>query len=75
MRRTPRRLPGLTDPCAFVCIASGEVVLVLDLAARHAARRARRLREVLSVLDVAYFVDRWCTVDLDAVDATYRGEE
>jgi hypothetical protein len=49
-------------------------VLFWDLVAPDAARRARRLREDLSVLDVQDFVDRWCAVDLDAVDAI-RGSD
>jgi len=55
--------PTRIDHIEVVDIASGEVVLFWDLAAPEAARRARRLREDLSVLDVEDFVDRWCAVD------------
>ena len=54
-------------------MASGEVVLFWDLPAPVAARRARRLREDLNVLEVDEFIDRWCAIDLDSVDAI-RGE-
>jgi hypothetical protein len=73
--RKPAQLdPGRIDHIEVVDIASGEVVLFWDIVAPDAARRARRLREDLSVLDVQDFVDRWCAVDLDAVDAI-RGSD
>ncbi|HEX4344374.1 MAG TPA: hypothetical protein VHZ31_02315 [Solirubrobacteraceae bacterium] len=74
--RRPAQLdPTRIDHIEVVDIASGEVVLFWDLAAPDAARRARRLREDLSVLDVADFVDRWCAVDLDELDAIHRADD
>jgi len=62
-RRPAQLSPTRMDHIEIVDIASGEVVLFWDLPAPDAARRARRLREDLSVLDVEDFVDRWCAVD------------
>jgi len=62
-RRPAGMDPTRIDHIEVVDIASGEVVLFWDLAAPEAARRARRLREDLSVLDVEDFVDRWCAFD------------
>lgn len=70
--RRPARLdPTRIDHIEVVEIASGEVVLFWDLPAPDAARRARRLREDLSVLDVEEFVDRWCAIDLETLDAIH----
>ena len=66
--------PGRIDHSEVVELASGEVVLVWDLPATAAAKRARRLREDLAGLDVEEFVDRWCAIDLETLDATYRPE-
>lgn len=77
--RANRRPAGLDptriDHIEVVDIAAGEVVLFWDLVAPAAARRARRLREDLSVLEVDDFIDRWCAVDLDAVDAIHGADE
>ncbi|MEJ7798318.1 MAG: hypothetical protein WKF42_07435 [Solirubrobacteraceae bacterium] len=62
--RRPARLdPTRIDHIEVVDLAAGEVVLFWDLPAGEAARRARRLREDLCVLDVEDFVDRWCAID------------
>ena len=62
--RRPAQLdPTRIDHIEVVDITSGEVVLFWDLAAPEAARRARRVREDLNVLEVEDFVDRWCAVD------------
>jgi hypothetical protein len=74
--RRPAQLdPSRIDHLEVVDIASGEVVLFWDLAAPDAARRARRLREDLNILEVEDFIDRWCAVDLDVVDAIHDAEE
>jgi hypothetical protein len=74
--RRPAQLdPSRIDHIEVVDIASGEVVLFWDLAAPDAARRARRLREDLNILEVEDFVDRWCAVDLDVVDAIHDADE
>ena len=58
--RRPASLdPTRIDHLEVVDIASGEVVLFWDLPAADAAKYARRLREDLSTLDDAEFVDRW----------------
>lgn len=73
--RRPAQLdPTRIDHLEVVDIASGEVVLFWDLAAPDAARRARRLREDLNILEVEDFIDRWCAVDLDVVDAIHDAE-
>jgi hypothetical protein len=73
--RRPAALdPTRIDHLEVVEIASGEVVLFWDLPAPEAARRARRLREDLNLLEVDAFIDRWCAIDLAAVDATYSRE-
>lgn len=74
------RRPAALDPMRIdhlevVEIASGEVVLFWDLPAPDAARRARRLREDLNVLGVDEFIDRWCAIDLDVVDAMLGTDE
>jgi hypothetical protein len=74
-RKPARWDPARIDHIEVVEIASGEVVLFWDLPAPDAARRARRLREDLAGLEVDEFVDRWCAVDLEAVDATNRTDE
>ena len=63
------------DHIEVVDVASGEVVLFWDLPAPEAAKRARRVREDLALLEVDEFVDRWCAVDLDVVDAIHRRDE
>lgn len=69
----PARLdPTRIDHIEVVDVASGEVVLFWDLPAPEAARRARRVREDLNLLEVQEFVDRWCAVDLDVVDEIHR---
>ncbi len=74
--RRPAALdPTRIDHLEVVEIASGEVVLFWDLPAPDAARRARRLREDLNVLEVDEFIDRWCAIDLDAVDAIHGTDE
>ncbi len=74
--RMPARLePTRIDHIEVVDVASGEVVLFWDLPAPDAAKRARRLREDLNRLDEDEFVDRWCAVDLDVVDAIHRRGE
>jgi hypothetical protein len=74
--RRPARLdPGRIDHIEVVEVASGEVVLFWDLPAPDAARRARRLREDLNVLEVDEFIDRWCAIDLDVVDAIHSPDE
>ena len=71
--RMPARLdPTRIDHIEVVDVASGEVVLFWDLPAPEAARRARRVREDLNLLEVQEFVDRWCAVDLDVVDEIHR---
>jgi len=58
--RRPARLdPERIDHLEVVEVASGEVVLFWDLSAVEAARRARALREDLSMLDEEEFLDRW----------------
>jgi hypothetical protein len=70
--RRPGRLdPTRIDHVEVVEVASGEVVLFWDLPASDAARRARRLREDLNLLEVDEFVDRWCALDLTSVDAIH----
>jgi hypothetical protein len=60
--RRPASLdPTRIDHLEVVDIASGEVVLFWDLPAADAAKYARRLREDLSTLDDAEFVDRWAS--------------
>jgi len=60
--RRPARLdPARIDHLEVVEVASGEVVLFWDLPAAEAAKYARRLREDLSTLDDAEFVDRWAS--------------
>ena len=60
--RRPASLdPTRIDHLEVVDIASGEVVLFWDLPAGEAAKYARRLREDLSTLDHAEFVDRWAS--------------
>lgn len=60
--RRPASLdPSRIDHLEVVEIASGEVVLFWDLPAGEAARVARRLREDLSTLDDAEFVERWAS--------------
>lgn len=71
--RMPARLdPTRIDHIEVVDVASGEVVLFWDLPAPEAAKRARRVREDLNLLEVQEFVDRWCAVDLDVVDEIHR---
>jgi hypothetical protein len=73
--RKPARLdPTRVDHIEVVEVATGEVVLFWDLPAPDAVRRARRVREDLNVLEVDEFVDRWCAIDLDAVDAIHGPE-
>jgi hypothetical protein len=73
--RRPASLdPTRIDHLEVVEVASGEVVLFWDLPAPEAARRARRLREDLNVLEVDQFIDLWCAIDLDIVDAA-RGAD
>jgi hypothetical protein len=58
--RRPASLdPSRIDHLEVVEVASGEVVLFWDLPAPDAARRARRLREVLAGLDEGEFLARW----------------
>lgn len=60
--RRPAALdPGRIDHLEVVEIASGEVVLFWDLPAPDAAKVARRLREDLSSLDEADFIERWAS--------------
>jgi hypothetical protein len=60
--RRPAALdPARIDHLEVVEVASGEVVLFWDLPAPEAARQARRLREDLSQLDDAEFVERWAS--------------
>ena len=74
--RMPARMsPTRIDHIEVVDVASGEVVLFWDLPAPEAAKRARRVREDLNLLEVDEFVDRWCAVDLDVVDAIHRRDE
>lgn len=61
-----RRRPASFDPARIdhlevVEVASGEVVLFWDLPAPDAAKQARRLREDLSTLEDAEFVERWAS--------------
>jgi hypothetical protein len=61
--RMPARLdPTRIDHIEIVEVASGEVVLFWDLPAPEAAKRARRLREDLSLLDEPDFLARWVGV-------------
>ena len=70
--RKPARLdPTRIDHLEVVEVASGEVVLFWDMPATDAARRARRVREDLNVLEVDEFIDRWCALDLTAVDSIH----
>ena len=74
--RRPAQLdPTRIDHIEVVDIASGEVVLFWDLVAPDAARRARRVREDLGTLAVDDFIDRWCAVDLDVVDAIHEPDD
>lgn len=58
--RMPARLdPTRIDHIEVVEVASGEVVLFWDLAAPEAAKRARRVREDLNLLDEPDFLERW----------------
>jgi hypothetical protein len=58
--RLPARLdPTRIDHVEVVEVDSGEVVLFWDLPARDAARRATALREDLTRLDAATFLQRW----------------
>ncbi|MDX6680787.1 MAG: hypothetical protein QOG94_826 [Solirubrobacteraceae bacterium] len=60
--RMPARLdPMRIDHIEVVEVASGEVVLFWDLPAPEAAKRARRLREDLNLLDEPQFLERWGT--------------
>ena len=61
--RMPARLdPTRIDHIEVVEVASGEVVLFWDLAAPEAAKRARRVREDLNLLDEPTFFERWGAV-------------
>ena len=61
--RIPARLdPTRIDHIEVVEVASGEVVLFWDLPAPEAAKRARRLREDLNLLDEPAFFERWGTL-------------
>jgi hypothetical protein len=74
--RRPAALdPTRIDHLEVVEVASGEVVLFWDLPASDAAKRARRLREDLNLLEVDEFVDRWCALDLTSVDAIHGSDE
>jgi hypothetical protein len=59
--RTPARFadPARSDLIEVVEVASGEVVLFWEDAARDSAKRARRLREDLNMLEVEDFLARW----------------
>ncbi|HEV7804440.1 MAG TPA: hypothetical protein VGO80_01360 [Solirubrobacteraceae bacterium] len=61
--RMPARLdPTRIDHIEVVEVASGEVVLFWDLPAPEAAKRARRVREDLNVLEEPQFLERWGAV-------------
>jgi hypothetical protein len=51
------------DHVEVVEIDSGEVVLFWDLGPQEASRRARAVREDLSLLSPEEFLSRWATVD------------
>ncbi|MBA3747285.1 MAG: hypothetical protein H0W96_07285 [Solirubrobacterales bacterium] len=58
--RMPARMdPARIDHIEVVEVASGEVVLFWDLPAPEAAKRARRVREDLNLLDEPEFLRRW----------------
>jgi hypothetical protein len=61
--RLPARIDPLRQDCVEVVeIATGEVVLFWDLAAREATRRVRALREDLVRLDDEAFLEHWNAV-------------